>query len=69
MNQFPASWEAFEMLRRLVFRGNMRGFNKTLAAELIAAGLATVENDELAATVAGMRAERSLMKLPVRTAA
>ena len=64
MNRFPASWEAFEMLRRLVFRGKMRGFNTALANELIAAGFATVEGDKLVATTAGIKAERSLMRLP-----
>ena len=69
MSEFPASWNAFEMLRRLVFRGNMSNFNAEIAAELIEAGLARIEGDELAATEAGFEAERSLMKLPCRSLA
>jgi hypothetical protein len=63
MKEFSGSWDGFEMLRRLVFRGSMRNFNRSIAAELIAAGLARIDGEALVATKLGIQTERSV-KLP-----
>jgi hypothetical protein len=64
MEVFPASWDAFQMLQRLVFRGPMRDCNREVAAELIAAGFAVVEGDRLLPTRRGIEAERRALRVP-----
>ncbi len=69
MEEFPGSWQGFELLRRLVFRGNLRNFNVDLAAELIADGLAVIQGEELVATALGIEVERSILRWPRPVAA
>ncbi len=69
MTEFPGSWNAFELLKRLVFRGPCSRFDPGFAGELISAGFARIEGRELVATETGITAERSAMILPMPIAA
>ncbi len=69
MTEFPGSWHAFELLKRLVFRGPCSRFGPGLAEELISLSFARIEGGELVATETGIAAERSAMILPLPFAA
>ena len=60
MNVFSGSREAFQMLRRLATKGNLRNFNDVIAGELIKQGYARAHDEDLVLTDAGREASISL---------
>ncbi len=57
---FAGSHDAFQMLGRLVGKGKLRNFNDAIAEELIRAGYAVVEGDELLPTDVGAETARTV---------
>lgn len=66
MDVFNGTRDAFQMLKRLVTKGELRNFNDVIASELIERGLACADGDGLAVTAEGREACRSLAMPPPR---
>jgi hypothetical protein len=60
MKVFEGSHDAFQMLGRLVGKGKLRNFNDAIADELVLAGYAFVDGDELLPTQMGAETARTV---------
>ena len=60
MDVFSGSREAFQMLRRLARKGDLRNYNDAVAGELIDQGYARARDENLVLTDEGRVASRDL---------
>ena len=60
MGVFSGSREAFQMLRRLATKGNLRNFNDVIAGEPIKQGYARAHDEDLVLTDEGRQASLGL---------
>ena len=60
MSIFDVSHDAFQMLGRLAAKGKLRNFNDAIADELILAGYALADGDELLPTEFGVEIARTV---------